>query len=80
MSCVPCCPALCRAPHAPWMRCCKNALKIADIPMRYWDTSAILPLVADERARERLLELYEEDSQIVAWGGGNAGRARFGGG
>jgi uncharacterized protein len=35
--------------------------------MRYWDTSAILPLVADEPARERLLELYEEDSQIVAW-------------
>jgi len=37
--------------------------------MRYWDTSAILPLVADEPARERLLELYEEDSQIVAWWG-----------
>lgn len=35
--------------------------------MRYWDTSAILPLVADEPARDRLLELYEEDSQIVAW-------------
>jgi predicted nucleic acid-binding protein len=51
------------------MRCWKNALKIADVPMRYWDTSAILPLVADEPARERLLKLYEEDSQIVAWWG-----------
>lgn len=35
--------------------------------MRYWDTSAILPLIVDEPARERLLELYREDSQIVAW-------------
>jgi predicted nucleic acid-binding protein len=37
--------------------------------LRYWDTSAILPLVADEPARARLLALYEEDSQIVAWWG-----------
>lgn len=35
--------------------------------MRYWDTSAILPLIVDEPARERLLELYQQDSQIVAW-------------
>jgi uncharacterized protein len=35
--------------------------------MRYWDTSAILPLIVDEPARERLLELYQEDSQILAW-------------
>lgn len=35
--------------------------------MRYWDTSAILPLIVDEPARERLLELYRQDSQIVAW-------------
>ncbi|MGH8289002.1 MAG: type II toxin-antitoxin system VapC family toxin [Steroidobacteraceae bacterium] len=35
--------------------------------MRYWDTSAILPLIVDEPARARLLELYQQDSQIVAW-------------
>lgn len=35
--------------------------------MRYCDTSAILPLIVDEPARERLLELYQQDSQIVAW-------------
>ena len=35
--------------------------------MRYWDTSAVLPLIVDEPARERLLELYRRDSQIVAW-------------
>lgn len=35
--------------------------------MRYWDTSAILPLLVDEPARERLLELYQEDPQMVAW-------------
>lgn len=35
--------------------------------MRYWDTSAILPLIVDELARERMLDLYQQDSQIVAW-------------
>jgi uncharacterized protein len=35
--------------------------------MRYWDTSAILPLIVDEPTRERQLELYQEDSQIIAW-------------
>jgi len=35
--------------------------------MRYWDTSAILPLIVDEPARGRLLELYQQDSQILAW-------------
>lgn len=35
--------------------------------MRYWDTSAILPLIVDEPSRERLFELFREDSQIVAW-------------
>jgi len=35
--------------------------------MRYWDTSAILPLIVDEAARGRSLELYQQDSQIVAW-------------
>ena len=35
--------------------------------MRFWDTSALLPLLVDEPARERLLALYQEDPQIVAW-------------
>lgn len=35
--------------------------------MRFWDTSAILPLLVDEPARERLLALYQADPQIVAW-------------
>lgn len=35
--------------------------------MRYWDTSAILPLIVDEPARERLLGLYQQDQQMVAW-------------
>lgn len=33
--------------------------------MRYWDTSAVLPLIVDEPTRQRLLALYEEDQQIV---------------
>lgn len=35
--------------------------------MRYWDTSAILPLIVDEPARGKLLELYEQDPQVVTW-------------
>lgn len=37
--------------------------------MRFWDASAIIPLLAEEPARERLLNLLDEDSQILAWWG-----------
>ena len=37
--------------------------------MRFWDTSALLPLLVDEPARERLLGLLEEDSEVLAWWG-----------
>jgi len=35
--------------------------------MRFWDTSALLPLLVDEPARERLTALLEEDSEVLAW-------------
>jgi predicted nucleic acid-binding protein len=37
--------------------------------MRFWDSSAIAPLFAQEAARERLLQLLDEDAGIVAWWG-----------
>ena len=37
--------------------------------MRFWDTSAVIPLLVDEPARERMLQLFEEDSQMLAWWG-----------
>jgi predicted nucleic acid-binding protein len=37
--------------------------------MKFWDTSAIIPLLADEPTREGLLALLEEDPQIIAWWG-----------
>ena len=37
--------------------------------MRFWDSSAIAPLFAEEAARERLLKLLDEDAGIVAWWG-----------
>jgi hypothetical protein len=49
------------------MRSSRNVLTTDNAPMRYWDASAILPLVVDEPTRERVLELYQEDSQVVAW-------------
>jgi len=37
--------------------------------MRFWDASAIVPLIADEPMRKRLLDLLDQDSEIVAWWG-----------
>jgi len=35
--------------------------------MRFWDSSAVIPLIAEEPARERMLELLEQDPQMLAW-------------
>jgi uncharacterized protein len=37
--------------------------------MRFWDTSALIPLLVDEPPRERLFALLEEDSEVLAWWG-----------
>jgi predicted nucleic acid-binding protein len=37
--------------------------------MKFWDASAVLPLLADEPTREALLAFLEQDPQIVAWWG-----------
>ena len=37
--------------------------------MRFWDSSALLPLLVDEPARERLIALLEEDGEVLAWWG-----------
>ena len=37
--------------------------------MRFWDASAIVPLIADEPMRERLFALLDEDPEIVTWWG-----------
>ena len=37
--------------------------------MRFWDASAIIPLLADEPTREQLLELLEADPDVLAWWG-----------
>ena len=37
--------------------------------MRFWDASAIVPLLVDEPAGEAALGLLEEDAAIVAWWG-----------
>jgi uncharacterized protein len=60
------------------MRSKKTALRIDDrrilrrapsTIMRFWDASAIIPLLADEPSRERLLKFLEQDAQILAWWG-----------
>jgi predicted nucleic acid-binding protein len=37
--------------------------------VRYWDASAIIPLLADEPSRDRLLAYLEQDAEILAWWG-----------
>ncbi len=37
--------------------------------MRFWDSSAILALLADEPARERMLSRLDEDPEVLAWWG-----------
>jgi predicted nucleic acid-binding protein len=35
--------------------------------MRFWDASAIIPLLAEEPTRVHLLELLDDDAEILAW-------------
>jgi len=35
--------------------------------MRFWDSSALLPLFAEEASRERLLQLLDEDAEVLTW-------------
>lgn len=35
--------------------------------MKFWDSSAIVPLLLEEPTRERLLAMLESDSVMVAW-------------
>lgn len=35
--------------------------------MKFWDASAIVPLLVQERRREAMLELLEEDGVMLVW-------------
>lgn len=37
--------------------------------MRFWDASALIPLLANQSPRLRLLELLDQDAEILAWWG-----------
>jgi predicted nucleic acid-binding protein len=37
--------------------------------MKFWDTSAIIPLLADEPTRELLLAILDDDPEVIAWWG-----------
>jgi uncharacterized protein len=37
--------------------------------VRFWDASAVIPLLADEPTREQLLGLLEADPEMLAWWG-----------
>jgi len=35
--------------------------------MRFWDSSAIVPLLVEEAASQRSLEAYRDDPEVVVW-------------
>ncbi len=37
--------------------------------MRFWDTSAVVPLLTDEPSSPAVLRQFERDPQVVAWWG-----------
>src|SRR5437763_11511491 len=37
--------------------------------VKFWDASALIPLLADEPTRERLLKILEADPEMLAWWG-----------
>src|SRR5579862_5891790 len=37
--------------------------------MKFWDASAIIPLLADEPSRQSLLAVLDEDPEMLAWWG-----------
>ncbi len=37
--------------------------------MRFWDSSALVPLLLREEASSRMLELYREDPELLVWWG-----------
>jgi predicted nucleic acid-binding protein len=37
--------------------------------MRFWDSSALLPLFVDESTRERLMALLDVDNEVLSWWG-----------
>lgn len=37
--------------------------------MKFWDSSALVPLLVFETAREKLLDLLESDGELIVWWG-----------
>ena len=37
--------------------------------MKFWDSSAIVPLLVEEALTEKILELYRQDQSVFAWWG-----------
>ena len=42
--------------------------------MRYWDSSALVPLCVDEASTSRIVELYRSDPVVITWWGSELDR------
>ena len=51
-----------------WRPCWKNGATGADGPgMKFWDSSAVMPLLVEERASARFARIHAADPEIVVW-------------
>ena len=37
--------------------------------MKFWDSSALVPLLVEEELTDRMIEVYDGDSEVVVWWG-----------
>ena len=37
--------------------------------MRFWDSSALVPLLVEEKATDAMLDLYRRDEEVLTWWG-----------
>jgi uncharacterized protein len=54
-----------------WPHCRPIATRDDDAraAMKFWDCSAVMPLLADEPAREQMLGLLQRDPEVIIWWG-----------
>lgn len=61
----------CRERHLCRLHCELTGTRVGEAraAMRFWDSSAVIPLLADEPARKSMLQLLQKDPQVLIWWG-----------
>jgi len=61
----------CRVRRPCRLRCEPTGTRVdkAQSAMKFWDSSAVIPLLADEPTRKSMLQLLQQDPQVLIWWG-----------